>query len=108
VLYLLDISDMLVPYQIQNSASEEVFFRNAGKARNRGLEAKLQWVPVQGLRVSLAYTFMNFGFEDFLIESSSENTGLAQLAGNKFRRAAASLFAGMMYEHGSGVYTEIN
>jgi iron complex outermembrane receptor protein len=109
-LYSIDTDNMLIPYQIQNPASEEVFYRNAGKARNRGVEMKLEWFPVQGMRASLAYTFMHFVFKDFLVETSSGAPDtLAQLAGNDVPGVPPShLFAGLAYEHKIGAYAEAN
>ncbi len=109
-LYRFDIEDMLISYQIPDTASEEVFFRNAGKARNQGVEVKFHWMPSHGLRASFAYTFMNFRFDDFLVETSSGNApGFVQLAGKKVPGVVPHrFFAGMIYEHGSGAYAEIN
>ncbi|MGH7602313.1 MAG: TonB-dependent receptor, partial [bacterium] len=109
-LYRFDIEDMLISYQIPVAVSAEVFFRNAGKARNQGVEMKLQWLPLQGLQAAFACTFMNFRFEDFLLEASSGNApGVAQLAGKKVPGVLPHrFFAGVIYEHGSGAYAEIN
>lgn len=109
-LYRYDIEDMLISYQIPEAGSEEVFFRNAGKARNQGVEMKFQWMPSPGLRASFAYTFMSFRFEDFLLQASSGNApGFVQLAGRKVPGVLPQrFFAGMIYEHGSGAYAEIN
>jgi iron complex outermembrane receptor protein len=109
-VYVLNIADMLIPYQIQDPGSEENFFRNAGRARNKGAEVKFEWVPVKGLRASIAYTFMNFVFKDFLVETSSGDTVKhAQLAGNDVPGVPPRrLFAGIAYEHKVGAYAEIN
>jgi len=74
-IYALDLEQMLIPYQIQNTSSDEIFFRNAGAARNRGIEVSCQWQPAPQLRAALAYTFMNFEFKDFVVESASANSG---------------------------------
>ncbi|MCI0699003.1 TonB-dependent receptor [candidate division KSB1 bacterium] len=105
--YMIQIADMLIPYQIQNQQSEEIFFRNAGKAENKGLEVKLAWVPAKGWRADLAYTLMNSVFKDFLVEASPDK--LVQLAGNAVPGAPPHrLFAGLVYEHAAGAYAEIN
>lgn len=83
-LYRLQISDMLIPYQIGDSQSEEVFFRNAGRAHNLGLEMQATWLPAAGWRASLAYSRMDFRFDDFLLERPNSNSSEpVQLAGNR-------------------------
>ena len=49
-LYQLQIVDALIPFQVESEDSEEIYFRNAGQARNRGLELSLSAVPHPGLR----------------------------------------------------------
>jgi len=71
--YTMNIEQMLIPYQIQNANSDEIFFRNAGAARNHGVEVSCTWQPVPQLRAALTYTFMNFEFTDFVIETASAN-----------------------------------
>lgn len=103
-LFHVDIDDMLISYQLEGS--EEVFFRNAGKASNRGIEAELRWMPLTGLQGSVAYTFMDFRFEDFMLETDS---GPMQLADNNVPGVAPHhFFAGVTYEHDSGGYAEVN
>jgi iron complex outermembrane receptor protein len=106
-VYVLEVAQMLIPYQIQNPNSEEIFFRNAGKARNQGIEANFQWRPVDGLRTAFAYTFMDFAFKDFLLATSSN--ARVQLAGKEVPGVPPHhLFAGLSYEHPRGIYSEIN
>jgi iron complex outermembrane receptor protein len=109
-LFLLEIEDMLIPYQIQDPQTEEVFYRNAGKARNKGVEIKLEYFPVHGMRASLSYTFMQFVFKDFLVETSSGDTVVqAQLEGNDVPGVPPRhLFAGLAYAHKTGAYAEAN
>ncbi|MGH7494776.1 MAG: TonB-dependent receptor family protein [bacterium] len=109
-LFLLEVENMLIPYQIQDPQSEEVFFRNAGKARNSGMEMKLECSPIHGMRATLAYTFMHSTFKDFLVETSSGSTvALVQLAGNEVPGAPPHhLFAGLAYGHKTGAYAEAN
>lgn len=109
-LYILDISDMLISFQIQEPGREESFYRNAGKAQNKGAEVKLDWLPTKGLRTSFAYTFMDFVFKDFMVEAKSgETTKLVQLAGNDVPGISPHrIFAGISYEHAIGAYSEVN
>lgn len=105
--YHLAIADMLIPYQIQDPGTEEVFFRNAGRTRNRGGELKLDWSPLGGLRTTLAYTWMDFRFDDFLVESAAGDS--VQLAGNAVPGVPPqTLFARLTYEHATGSYGELN
>lgn len=81
-LYRMAITDMLIPYQINSAASEEIYFRNAGQARNYGFESAVYWYPWSWLKSSVAYTYSDFEYIDYKVET---NTGSAfvQLAGNE-------------------------
>jgi iron complex outermembrane receptor protein len=104
--YAMNIEQMLIPYQIQNAGSDEIFFRNAGAARNRGVEVSCEWRPLPQVRAALAYTFMNFEFKDFVVETASN--ARAQLAGNEVPGVPPQhVFASLLYEHTSGVYAEL-
>lgn len=106
--YILNIKDMLMPFQTPKT--EEVFYRNAGKSQNKGAEIKLDWFPAKGLRTSFAYTFMDFVFKDFQVETSAgDSIQLVQLAGNDVPGVPPhQIFAGITYEHPIGVYSEVN
>lgn len=108
--YRFRVKDMLIPYQIAGRAGEEVFYRNTGQARNQGLEAGLQWTPFKNLRAAGAYTFMNFVFDDFLIETITGNTVTpAQVAGKKIPGVPAHrLFTSLLYEHKTGAFAEVD
>jgi iron complex outermembrane receptor protein len=109
-LYILTIEDMLISYQIQDHLSEEVFFRNAGKTQNKGAEIKLNWIPVNGVRTSFAYSLFDFTFKDFEVETSVDDTiHLVQLAGNDVPGIPPQrIFAGITYQHAIGAYSEVN
>ena len=105
-LYALQITNMLIPFQVQDPASEEIFFRNAGKATNKGFELKSTWTPITGTKIILSYSYMNFIFKDFVVESSPDNL---QLSDNKVPGIPPHrFFAGFNYEHDSGFYSAIN
>ncbi len=108
--YRFRVKDMLIPYQITGRAGEEVFYRNAGQARNHGFEAGLRWTPFKSLRVSGAYAFMNFVFDDFLVETITGNAVTpAQLAGKKVPGVPAHrLFVSLLYEHQIGAFAEVD
>ena len=109
-IYILNIRDMLIPFQIQDAMTEEVFFRNAGKTQNRGFELSANWQPFHSLRASFAYSFMDFVFRDFFVESSLNSlSGLTQLKGNNVPGVPSHhLFLDLTYEHVSGGYAELN
>ncbi len=82
--YKATLNEMLIPFQIPVQMSEEVFFRNAGKADNRGLEIKIDYIPAKWTRVIFSYTYTDFTFEDFLIEEKIDNMIVKhQLSGKK-------------------------
>lgn len=107
-LYFLTIDDMLIPFQAPNT--EEEYFRNAGKTRSKGAELQFDWYPVKGLRASLAYTFMDFLFKDFEVETTVGDTiQRVQLEGNDVPGVPShQMFAAVAYEHPVGAYSEIN
>jgi len=108
--YSFRLKDMLIPYQIAGRESEEVFYRNAGRARNKGVEAKLEWTPFRGLRAAGAYALMDFVFQDFLVETTTGNAiALLQLAGKKIPGIPPQrIFASLIYEHRRGAFAEIS
>ncbi|MDZ7361382.1 MAG: TonB-dependent receptor [candidate division KSB1 bacterium] len=108
--YRFRVKDMLIPYQIAGRAGEEIFYRNAGRARNKGFEAGLQWTPFKSLRAAGAYAFMNFVFEDFPVETITGNTVTpVQLAGKKVPGVPAHrFFASLLYEHQTGAFAEVD
>ncbi len=67
-IYQLEIRDMLLPFQSESSASEETYYRNAGRARNRGLELALSVHPSARIDVQLAYTYSQFTFVDYVVD----------------------------------------
>ena len=104
-VYYTNIKDMLIPFQIQDPGSEEVFFRNAGEARNIGIEARLQWDQFDWVSASVAYSHMDFVFKDFEVEHTD---GLRQLANNKVPGVPPiNLFADVMFVHPSGFFSSI-
>ncbi len=77
-LFRFTLDDMLIPYQL--AGSDEIFYRNAGRTGNRGLETRLSWRPRPPWRLSLSYSLGDFTFEEFAVERDGE---LVQLAGNQ-------------------------
>ena len=68
-LFLFNIQNQLIPYQI-NASSDETYYRNAGKARNSGVEFWLQYEPFSDLSFYFNYTYMNYRFTDYVVETS--------------------------------------
>jgi len=110
-VFAYGISNMLVPFQIDNPETDEIFYRNAGRTRNRGIELKLTWSPLPAIDLALAYTGMQFEFDDFEIEREVDgNTSAYQLSDNEVPGVPPHhLFAGFTYAHpGSGAFAEVN
>ena len=103
-LYQLQVADALIPFQVEREDSEEIYFRNAGQARNRGLELSLAAVPYPGLRADVAYTFGDYVFADYEVETAD---GLVQLKGNEVPGVPRHrLFAALGYESPRGLFAE--
>ncbi len=110
-VFAFGIRNMLLPFQIDNPETDEIFFRNAGQTRNRGIELKLTWSPLPALDMALAYTGMQFQFSDFELEREVEgDTRLYQLSDNGVPGVPPHhLFAGITYTHPcSGAFVEMN
>lgn len=110
-LFAFRIQDMLLPFQINDPNTDEIYFRNAGKTQNIGIEFKLAWSPVPDLRTSLSYTGMNFEFKDFQVERDVSGVlTLFQLKGNELPGVSPHhIFGGISYAHpATGAFFETN
>ena len=108
-LFDLEIEQMLIPFQIADS--EEIFFRNAGRAGNRGVELSFSWRPHWRARLDVAATASDFEFEDFAIEVPSPTDPVAnlQLAGNEVPGVAPrSLYAGLHLDGVAGLRSQLD
>ncbi|MFZ0455350.1 MAG: TonB-dependent receptor [Ignavibacteriaceae bacterium] len=65
--FLMNFNNMLISYQSQQAGSEEIFYKNAGKAENIGAEIKLTWEPIDEMKITASYTKMHFIFKDYLL-----------------------------------------
>jgi iron complex outermembrane recepter protein len=65
-IYRLIIDDMLISYQLPNSQSDVVYYRNSGGAVNNGVELSLTFIPQPQWNIAAAFTFMDFKFKDFV------------------------------------------
>lgn len=69
-VFYADVKDELIPFQIPEVPGRE-FFRNAGKSRHYGLELGLSLEVIDGLKLTVAYTLLNFKFKDFETEEGN-------------------------------------
>jgi iron complex outermembrane receptor protein len=82
-VYSLFIKNMLIPYQVESDISEEVYYRNAGESKNTGLELSVHWQPRWNYYFTFSYSYMNFIYEDFVVEETINDTpSEINLAGN--------------------------
>lgn len=83
-LYKLITDRILIPYQIPDLQTEEVFYRNSGSASNNGAELSLIWFPHNSLNVTASYTYMDFKYKDFISSARINNTiEIYQLEGKR-------------------------
>lgn len=64
--YRAEVSDALVPFQVPGSEGRD-FFRNAGRARHRGLEASARLGLTPALSASAAYTLTDAVFRRYAV-----------------------------------------
>ena len=80
-LFYMRFSNLLIPYQVPGS--EETFYKNAGKAENKGIELTLEFFPWKDISAFLSYSGYDFTFKDYLEEVDvNMGTQTFQLAGN--------------------------
>lgn len=107
-IYQLHIDDMLIPFQLADPASEEIFYRNAARVRNRGIEFGLTWKPFSNLVVSLSHTHSSFRFQDYQAEVTVAGVPVSrQLAGNRVPGVPDDhLFLSVKYETAHGFFVK--
>jgi iron complex outermembrane recepter protein len=64
-VYIMRFDDLLIPYQ--STTSEEIFYRNAGKAVNKGVEVKADLLLMKNLSAAVSYNYMDFRFDDYIV-----------------------------------------
>jgi iron complex outermembrane receptor protein len=88
-LFYIALRDELLQF---SDATGRAFFRNAGKSRRYGAELGLSLEVLEGLRATLAYTYLNAAFREFVKDgvdlADSEVPGLPphQVHGELFYR----------------------
>ncbi len=94
-LFRIDVKDELIPFD----ANGETFFENAGESKRQGVELLFETQPVEGLTASLAWTYSDFTFEEF-IDKNGNN-----FAGKTIPGVPENLVhADISYQHQSGLY----
>ena len=66
------VDNALVSFQ---NVNELDYFRNAGKSSRDGLELLLEWVPDPSFDMSVAYTYQDFVFEEFVTADGDDFSG---------------------------------
>lgn len=83
-LYRIEMEKILIPYQSEAADSEEVFYKNAGRADNNGADLLIIWEPTNKMRIDFGYTLTEFTYEDFRSEVINDGAkNIYQLAGNR-------------------------
>ncbi len=98
-LFIMNFDNMLISYQSQAAGSEEIFYKNAGKAENIGGEIKLTWNPLNEITSVASFTKMHFTFKDYLIGFTG-NAGVyeyKQLDGNYIPGIPQNYFTAGIY-----------
>jgi iron complex outermembrane receptor protein len=68
--YQARIRDALIPFEVAGAPGRQ-FFRNAGSARHRGVEAALAVAPTAAWTGRLAYTWTDARFRDYTVGATS-------------------------------------
>ncbi len=75
-LYDMRIDNELIPFQVASSPDRQ-FYRNAGTARHRGIDADFTAEVAPGLRVSSSYSFTDARYVTYVVASGSRITSYA-------------------------------
>lgn len=98
----IDVEDELIPFEIGSSPGRD-FFVNAGASERTGIELGLSSEFMDGLVLSLSYTWSDFTFENFVDENGND------FSGNRLPGIPDNLLnAEARYQHNSGFYSAID
>lgn len=101
-IFTADVTNEILPAGTNGFGN--IFFNNAGKSSRKGVEAGLSFRPLQGLEVSLAYTYSEFKFDSFI-----DPTVPVDYSGNKIPGAPEQFGnVEIAYYSPSGFYTVFN
>jgi iron complex outermembrane receptor protein len=73
--FTADVRDALIPYEVP-AAPQRRFFRNAGRARHRGVEAALEAQPAEWLGVVGSYTWADYRYRDYTVPAGGGTVAL--------------------------------
>jgi iron complex outermembrane receptor protein len=101
-LFSIDVEDELIPFELASQPGRD-FFANAGKSSREGIEVSLISRPIDSIRISLAYTYSDFAYEQFLDDNGND------FSGNALPGIPDDLVRGeIAYTHPSGLYGAID
>lgn len=101
-IFSIDVDDELIPFELASQPGRD-FFSNAGKSEREGVEVSLTSQPFESIRISLAYTYSNFEYDQFLDDNGND------FSGNSLPGIPDNLFRGeVAYTHPSGFYGAID
>ncbi len=67
-LFLIDLRDEFVPYQLPAFPGRS-FYRNAGRSQRQGLEASLRWAIRPTMTVTVNYTYSDFRYTEYVSDN---------------------------------------
>lgn len=73
-IYYFIINNLILPYQLDSQASDELFYKNAGSAKNLGFEVQMQWNASYYLTFFSSYSNMSYKFSDYLFRKEINGT----------------------------------
>ena len=98
-LFSIDVEDELIVFDVGGRD----IYANAGKSSRKGVELSFASEPIDGLRLTLAYTYSNFEFDQFIDDNGNDHSGKT-IPGNP-----ENLIRGeVAYTHPSGFYAAID
>ena len=97
-LFSIAVDDELIPFELPSQPGRD-FYANAGKSTRNGVEFSFTSEPIDGLRISLAYTYSDFEFDNFVDDNGND------FSGNAIPGIPRNLLRGeVAYRHPSGFY----
>ena len=97
--YRAAVRDALIPFEVEG-APGRVFYRNAGSALHRGVEAGLLFAPGRGVSGRVAYTWTDARFREYAANGET-------LAGNRVPGIAPRRLEGRLaWESAAGPFVE--
>jgi iron complex outermembrane recepter protein len=101
-LFTTDVEDELVPFQVEGQPGR-TFFANAGESRRRGVELGLLTRPFEGLQLTMAYTWSDFEFREFVDAQGNDFAGNVIPGGPEHQ-----VYGEISYARPSGFYASLD